>query len=188
MRAKLRCRRLIVGITNPGPSWVRMGLRARIGTTPHRHDPASNSFTCLERSLMVRDSLLAEGLDPEDFAIVPFPIHAPGLWHYYVPGGAVHFVRAFSGWEREKVRRLRAEGFAVEVLDPGGEKMISGTDVQRRMGLGLPGEHLVPAATAAVVRRTLAVGSGEVGGGAASAPRSERKEAFDARKRQADCT
>ncbi|MDP9484261.1 MAG: adenylyltransferase/cytidyltransferase family protein [Actinomycetota bacterium] len=161
LRARERCRRLVVGITNPDPSWIRAEAESA-----HRHEPEANPFGYLERSLMIRDSLLDEGLDLRDFAIVPFPIQDPGRCRYYVPDGTFHFVRAFSNWEREKVRRLRAEGFAVELLDPGGEKEISGTDVRRRMHLRLPWEHLVPPGTAAVAKQALAAHPGRMKGSA----------------------
>jgi cytidyltransferase-like protein len=151
LRAKGRCRHLVVGITNPDPTWIQAE-----DSSAHRHEPESNPFTYLERTLMIRDSLLDEGLRPQAFSIVPFPIHDPKLCRYYVPTGAVHFVRVYSGWEQEKIRRLRAEGFTVEILDLGKEKEISGVEVRRRLSSGLPWEHLLPPGTAAVIRRTLA--------------------------------
>jgi hypothetical protein len=94
-------------------------------------------------------------VSPRDFAIVPFPIQDSGLIGHYVPGGTVHFVRVYSRWEEEKIRRPRDEGFPVEILDPGEEKKISGTEVRRLMREGLPWEHLVPRCAAEVVRRIL---------------------------------
>lgn len=151
LRAKLRCRRLVVGITNPDPSRVRTEA-----SNSHRHEPEANPFTYLERALMVRDSLLAAGTDAREFVIVPFPIHEPRLVRFYAPAGAVHFVRVYSSWEQEKVRRLRDQGFVVEILDPGGEKEVSGTEVRRLLRAGLPWEHLVPECAAAVIRSVFA--------------------------------
>ena len=149
--AKERCRRLLVGITNPDPTWVN-----REPLNDHRHTAESNPFTYVERALMVGDSLLDEGLEARDFVVVPFPIQDPRLCGHYVPGGAVHFVRVYSGWEEEKLRRLRTQGLAVEVLDRGKKKGISGSEVRRLIRSGLAWEHLLPAASARVVRRTLA--------------------------------
>jgi nicotinamide-nucleotide adenylyltransferase len=101
---------------------------------------------------MIQDTLLAEGLNPSAFAIVPFPIQYPGLIGRYVPKGTIHFVRVYSPWEEEKTRRLRDEGFPVVVLDPGEEKKVSGSEVRRLMREGLPWEHLVPLGVAEVVR------------------------------------
>lgn len=151
LHAGRRCERLIVGITNPDPTAIR-----KEATNPSRHEPASNPFTYFERLLMVRSALLAEGFDPLGFALVPFPIHEPDLISHYVPEGTVHFVRVYSRWEEEKVRRLRDGGTEVEILDSGEEKRISGTEVRRLIREGLSWENLVPQSTAKIIYRILA--------------------------------
>lgn len=151
LRAGRRCERLIVGITNPDPTAFQ-----KESANPRRHELASNPFTYFERLLMVRDTLLSEGLEARDFAIVPFPIHEPGLVSYYVPEGIFHFVRVYSPWEEEKVRRLRESGAPVAILDPGEEKKLSGAEVRRLVRDGLPWEHLVPLGTANVMRQVIA--------------------------------
>ncbi len=150
LRARQRCERLIVGITAADSAAI-----LKEDASPHRHEPASNPFTYFERLQMIQDTLLAEGLSPRDFAIVPFSIQDPGLIGHYVPEWTTHFVRVYSRWEEEKTRRLRDEGFLVEVLDPGEEKKVSGSEVRRLMREGLPWEHLVPRGAAEVVRRLL---------------------------------
>jgi cytidyltransferase-like protein len=147
LRAKVRCRQLIVGITNPDPT----GIQAE-ASSPHRHDPEANPFTYLERATMVRDALLDKGLAPREFLIVPFPIHDPDLYRHYAPADAVHFIRVYSNWEQEKVCRLKAQGFLVEILDPSKEKEVSGADVRLLMRSSLPWEHLVPDTTVRIVR------------------------------------
>jgi nicotinamide-nucleotide adenylyltransferase len=150
LRARQRCERLIIGITAADSAAVR-----KEDASPHRHEPESNPFTYFERLQMIQDTLFAEGLSLRDFAIVPFSIQDPGLMGHYVPEGTTHFVRVYSRWEEEKVRRLRDEGFPVEVLDPGEEKKVSGTEVRRLMREGLSWEHLVPRGATEVVRRLL---------------------------------
>ena len=150
--AKERCRRLLVGVTNPDPAWIMPEA-----ANADRHTIESNPFTYFERALMLRDSLLGEGLEAREFLITPFPIQQPESYRYYVPEGIIHFVRVYSGWEEEKVRRLKAQGFAVEVLGRGAEKTVSGTEVRRLIRASLDWEHLVPAATGSVIRD--AVGS-----------------------------
>ncbi len=150
LRAWQRCERLVVGITAADSAAVR-----KEDSSPHRHEPASNPFTYFERLQMIRDTLLAEGLKARDFTIVPFPIQDPGLIGHYVPKGIKHFIRVYSRWEEEKVRRLRDEGFPIEVLDPEEEKKITGTEVRRLMREGLPWEHLAPPGTTEIVRRIL---------------------------------
>ncbi|MDP9424697.1 MAG: nicotinate-nucleotide adenylyltransferase [Actinomycetota bacterium] len=150
LRARKRCRRLIVGITNPDPTWVKHEAWSK-----HRHAAGSNPFTYVERALMVEGSLLDEGFEARDFLVVPFPIQDPGLCRFYVPEHAVHFVRVYSGWEEEKARRLRTQGFTVEVLDRGKEKGISGSEVRGLLQAGLEWEHLVPKASARVIQDAL---------------------------------
>ena len=145
--AKERCRRLLVGITNPDPSRVTPEA-----ANARRHTVESNPFTYFERALMVRDSLLSEGLEARKFVVAPFPVQEPELCHYYVPEGTVHFVRVYSRWEEEKVRRLRAHGLVVEVLGRADEKAVSGTEIRRLIRAGLAWEHLVPAAAVPVIR------------------------------------
>lgn len=151
LSARERCRRLLVGVTNPDPTWV-----IPEAANAHRHEAGANPFTYFERALMVRDSLLGEGLKAWEFVVTPFPIQEPGLCHHYVPEGAVHFVRVYSGWEEEKVRRLRAHGFVVEVLDPGKEKTISGAEVRRRIRSGHAWEHLVTTASISIIHEAAA--------------------------------
>ena len=145
--AKERCRRLLVGVTNPDPAWIMPEA-----ANADRHTFESNPFTYLERALMLKDSLLGEGLEAREFLVAPFPIQQLELCHHYVPQGTVHFVRVYSGWEEEKVRRLRAHGFVVEVLGRGEEKTVSGTEVRRLIRTGLAWEHLVPPAAVPVIR------------------------------------
>jgi hypothetical protein len=61
------------------------------------------------------------------------------LCRYYVPEGTIHFIRVYSGWEEEKVCRLRAHGLTVEVLSRDEEKAASGTEVRRRSELASRG-------------------------------------------------
>ncbi len=147
LRARQRCERLIIGITAADSAAVR-----KENASSHRHEPASNPFTYFERLQMIQYTLLAEGLNPSAFAVVPFPIQDPGLIGHYVPKGTTQFVRVYSSWEEEKARRLRDEGFPVVVLEPGEEKKVSGSEVRRLMREGLPWEHLVPRSAAEVVR------------------------------------
>ncbi len=144
--AKERCRHLLVGITNPDPTWI-----TREAANAHRHAVEFNPFTYFERALMIRDSLLGEGLEAREFVVTPFPIQEPELCRHYVPKGTIHFVRVYSGWEEEKVRRLKAQGFAVEVLGRGEEKAISGKEVRRLIRAGLAWEHLVSPAAVPVI-------------------------------------
>ena len=148
--AKERCRHLLVGITNPDPTWITPEA-----ANAHRHTVEFNPFTYFERALMIRDSLLGEALEEREFVVTPFPIQKPELCRHYVPRDTIHFVRVYSGWEEEKVRRLKAQGFAVEVLGRGEEKAISGKEVRRLIQAGLAWEHLVSPAAVPLIHDTI---------------------------------
>ena len=141
-----RCETLLIGITNADPSQI-----AEEATSDHRHRAGANPFTFFERLTMIRETLADDGVPPDRTIIIPFPVNLPDRWRYYLPPDVVHYVRVFSPWEQTKVDRLRAEGYAAEVLSPGAEKRFEATEVRRRMASGERWEALVPPAVARVI-------------------------------------
>jgi nicotinamide mononucleotide adenylyltransferase len=134
---------LVVGITNFDPALARLEP-----TNPQRHQSAANPFTYWERALMIRDALLDDGVPPERFLLVAFPIHHPERWPHYLPchpADALHVIRVFSPWETEKARRLEAAGLRVEVI-ASGAKRLSASEVRARIATGDGWEPLVPKA------------------------------------------
>lgn len=149
LHALVRCRMLVVGITNQDPTHVRDSPANK-----HRAHPDANPFPYWLRERMVRAALLDRAA-PDGFSIVPFPILEPELWEHYVPPGTVHFIRVFSPWEEEKVAALRSGGYHVEVLDQGSPKQLTATDVRRLIREGGPWHDRVPAAAATVLEEFL---------------------------------
>ena len=139
---------LFVGITNPDPERIK-----REDSDPLRHLPESNPYSYVERLLMVKAAALGAELDLARLHVIPFPVNEPELWHAYVPGDVIQFVRLFSDWGGTKVDRLREAGFEVVVLDEGTEKEISGADVRSAIRAGGDWESLVPPAVAGVLKR-----------------------------------
>ncbi len=157
-KAAERCRRLIVGITNPDPSEV-----SPESTSLHRHLTENNPYTFFQRLQMVLGSLRDEGIDPHRLLVIPFHIHEPAKWRHYLPPSErlVHFVRVFSSWERAKVERIQAAGYAVEVLDPGIKKGIEASEIRRLLAAGdQRWRQMVPEAVAAVLDSLPALDSG----------------------------
>lgn len=146
--AAARCDELFVGITNPDPSRVLPDP-----LDPERHLPESNPFTYAERLLMVKAAALGAGLDLARVHVIPFPVNEPELWPAYLPDGATHFLRLFSAWGQGKAERLRAAGHAVEVLDDGAQKDVSGRVVRASLAAGdrAAWRALVPAGAARVL-------------------------------------
>ncbi len=146
-----RCRTLVIAITNPDPSAIRHEAEAA-----HRHRDDANPYTFFQRQVMIRETLLSEGIDLRRVVFIPFPINFPERWRYYVPPGAVQFIRVFSDWERKKVERFREAGYTVEVLHPGAEKEVEAKDVRSLMNSGGDWRSLIPAAVAGVIDRIAA--------------------------------
>lgn len=142
-----RCRVLVVGITNPDPWQVRAEP-----TAPHRGDGTANPFTFYERLLMVEGALRDNGLADSEFRIVPFPHGFPERLHHYLPVDAPILLTIYDAWGEEKQRRFQELGRATEVLWRRDTTVTSGTDIRRRLRAGEPWEHLVPPATARVIR------------------------------------
>ena len=147
-KAMARCEHLIVGITNPDPFEIE-----EEEASSHRHLEESNPFTFFQRLNMIRAVLIGEGTDLANVTLVPFSVHHPEKWPYYLPPAqsVVQYVRIFSEWEQTKAQRLRANGFTVEVLDEGAPKELSGVDVRSVMEAGDGWESLVPPGAAEVI-------------------------------------
>jgi len=146
---KKLCKHLIVGITNPDPS-----LTKDHDSNPHRSQPIANPLTFYERYVMIREVLLEKGLKFSEFSIVPFPINVPDLLKYYVPMNVVFFLSIYDDWGRQKKKYLESLGLKVHVLweVPLENKGLSGSDIRESMLKGEPWEHLVPPATAKLVK------------------------------------
>jgi nicotinamide-nucleotide adenylyltransferase len=152
LAALQRCKHLFVGITNADPSLILPE-----DADPERHKPEANVFTFFERQWMIRAALAEAGVDEGCISIVPFPIHHPERWRFYCPLETTQFVRLFSTWGQEKLRRFEATGWRVEVLDQGASKEVSGSEVRRRLIEEQGWEELVPRGVASVLREIGAV-------------------------------
>jgi nicotinamide-nucleotide adenylyltransferase len=84
-------------------------------------------------------------------SVVPFPIHHPVRWQHYCPSQTTQFVRLFSDWGRQKLHRLEAHGWPVEVLDAGNVKQVSGRDIRQKIISGQSWQTLMPAAVAEIL-------------------------------------
>lgn len=142
-----RCEHLIVAITNPDPSLI-----ITEAADSERHKPEANLFTFFERHQMICAALVEVGVALSHISIVPFPIHHPKRWRFYCPQESVVFIRLYSDWGREKMRRFQQAGWTVEVLNPGVTKQVSGSEIRHRLRTGQEWEALVPPAVARVLR------------------------------------
>ena len=149
LAGKARCRHIVVGITNPDPLLTREDP-----ADPQRSDPASNPLTYYERYVMVREVLIAAGVDCSEFSIVPFPINLPELYGCYVPLDATFYLTIYDEWGRRKLEQFHSVGLKTEVLRMGSldEKGLRAGDIRKRMASGEAWEHLVPYQTARLMK------------------------------------
>jgi nicotinamide mononucleotide adenylyltransferase len=149
LAAKARCRHLVVAITNPDPTLTKFDL-----ADPHRSAEVDNPLTFYERYVMIRETLLDQGLEFREFSVVPLPINFPELYRYYVPMDATFFLTIYDEWGERKLQLFESLGLKVAILwrRPKSEKGLTASAIRRMMGLGQPWEHLVPAAVARLVR------------------------------------
>ncbi len=150
LAAKARCSHLVIGITNPDPLLTKFDP-----ADSRRSTPEANPLTYFERYTMVRAVMVEARIAETDFSVAPFPINMPDLYRYYVPLDATFYLTIYDEWGRGKLERFLSLGLKTEVLwtKSPEEKGLSATEVRRRMAAGEPWEHMVPPATASLVRR-----------------------------------
>lgn len=137
-----RCDHLLIGITQYDRNIMDEN------SPQHRMISDENPFTYWERTVLITSALMVEQVSADRYSFVPFPIHCPEAIEEFVPRSAAMFTTIYDDWNREKIARLRACGYAVEVLWERAEKAYSGAEVRRVMRAGGPGlRELVPTGT-----------------------------------------
>ena len=93
--------------------------------------------------------MLGEGVEPEDFSIVPLPINLPERYRYYVPMEAVFFISIYDQWGERKLRYFQSLGLKTHILRRVTlvQKGLSAGKIRGRMSAGDPWQHLVPPVT-----------------------------------------
>ena len=91
--AKVRCRDLVVAITNPDPTLTKFDP-----ADPGRSSPERNPLSYYERYRIITSALQGQGWGLEEFCIVPLPINFPDCSHYHVPLTATFFLTIYDDW------------------------------------------------------------------------------------------
>lgn len=128
--ALARCRHLVIAVTNPDAA-----ARHKEPASAHRHTRVANPFTYFERVRLLQAAMRERGL-AERATIVPFDLTRTEQWPHYVPPSAHQFVRAYTGWEREKAARLAQAGYPVTVLDGDAARRVSAGDIRASLADG----------------------------------------------------
>lgn len=106
LAAKMRCKRLYIGITMSDDLHVSGGEEDN-----YRIRRSANPLTYIERYEMLRDTLLSFGVPREEFEIIPFPIDRVEYLGQYLPEGAVCFMSICDEWTANNEKRLRSLEF-----------------------------------------------------------------------------
>lgn len=141
LSGKQFCRHLVVGITNPDPI-----LTKKEHEDAQRDNPPSNPLTYYERYILVNEVLRAQGIHPNEFSVVPFPINIPELYKYYLPMDGLFFLTIYDDWGKKKLNTFKSLGLKTHVLweVPPDKKGISAAEIRHLMVDGKPWEHMVP--------------------------------------------
>lgn len=141
LAAKMRCKRLYIGISHPDDLYLG-------GVEADRHGirKSDNPLTYLERYEMIHDALIDFGVKREDFEIIPFPITRPEYIQEYAPADAVYYLNVYDEWGDIKCEMLRNLDLEVEVLwrKTREERGVTGTDVRTAIAQGEDWQQLVP--------------------------------------------
>ncbi len=111
LAAMERCDFLWIGITQFNIQELATSQEAA-----HRHAFSSNPFTYWQRVRMIEESLVASGVGRQRFGFSPFPIEKPVQLSDFIGTDVVQFTTIVEEWNREKVIRLKGQGYIVEVL------------------------------------------------------------------------
>ena len=116
---------------------------------PHRDGSVGNPFSHDERRHLLDLALQAEGVDPDAYSIVAFPLEHPDLWSARIPVDALHYVRVFGPWEHKKALLLGGV-YDVQVTE-GEPKNCEGARVRSALANGqIPERDLHPTTVAAL--------------------------------------
>jgi len=122
-----------------------------IGSAQYSHR-VDNPFTAGERLVMVRDALVGAGLDVSRVWVVPVPdVHLHMMWVSALVGYVPRFEVVFSN-EPLTSRLFTEAGFEVKGIRFFDRKLLSSTEIRRRMVEGERWEEGVPKAVAVFVK------------------------------------
>jgi cytidyltransferase-like protein len=150
LAAMEKCDFVYVGLTQ----LVRSRLVDISTTAHHRAELASNPLTFFERHGLVREALLENGVSRDRFEVLPFPIEDDRALAEFLPISVPVLTTVYDDWNREKIRRLKAAGYHVEILWERSTKDYVGSTVRQLITENNPRyQEMVPIATVRLVER-----------------------------------
>lgn len=141
LAAKMRCRKLYIGISNPDLFYIRESVNDEKRSTPE-----ANPFTYLERYEMVKGAMEEFGVPLSEYEVVPFPVSRPEILTQYVPKDGTFYLGICDAWDEEKKKILESLGLKTEVLWRRDREQsgVTGAWIRSCILTGQEWEHLVP--------------------------------------------
>lgn len=141
LAAKMRCRKLYIGLTNPDGRHTRGSVNDE-----NRGTKAANPLTYYERCQMIRGAMEEFRVSESEYEIIPFPISFPEYILQYAPKDAVYYMGLFDEWDEEKYKILRSLDLQVEVLwrKTIEEKGVSASWIRNRIATDQGWDQFVP--------------------------------------------
>lgn len=143
LAAKMRCRKLYIGLTNPDHSYVRETVNDE-----NRSARSANPLTYYERYEIINMAMAEFGVPEAEFDILPFPINRPEYILQYAPSDAVYYMGICDAWDEEKLKILKGLGVDTSVLwrkEPK-DKGITSSWIRSCIATDQDWAHLVPKA------------------------------------------
>ena len=141
LAAKMRCRKLFIGITNPDSMHTKDSLK-----DINRSAKSANPLTYYERYEMIRGAMREFRVPESEYDIIPFPINYPEYILQYAPKEATYFIGLCDEWDEEKYKILRSLGVEQEILwrKTPEEKGITSSWIRSCIATDQEWAHLVP--------------------------------------------
>lgn len=111
LAAKMRCKKLFIGLTNPDSLHTRDSVNDE-----NRSAKSANPLTYYERYEMIRGAMKEFNVPESEYDILPFPINCPEYLLQYVSNDAVYYMGVCDAWDEEKNKILRSLGLKTEIL------------------------------------------------------------------------
>jgi cytidyltransferase-like protein len=133
-----RCKKLIIGIT-------QLEIHSKFPFDPNFQINSANPLNYLERYLMIKDTLINLGIDPQRFEIVPFYDTALHNNTEFFPSNVVIYFALYEGWESEQMELLSTR-YKTSILWKKNlfEKAITSSEIRKLIITNQKWDNLVP--------------------------------------------
>lgn len=131
LEAKKRCDFLWIGITQYDIKDLH-----DTPTIPHRSEAKNNPLTYFERINILREALISNDIEEQQFSFVPFPLESPTHLKGFLPLDIPIFTTICDEWNSFKVKLLEECGYRVIVLFEREGEIIRGKTIRSCIAAG----------------------------------------------------